>query len=82
MQTMRLHPSRTTKPRRQRGARRLHVVPDPAPRPEPVHSAERRYRAASRPDDRAVFTCGCGYLFEARVTTTMPCPHCGEMQAW
>jgi hypothetical protein len=34
------------------------------------------------PDDRAVFTCGCGYLFEARVTASVGCPRCGEHQAW
>ncbi len=62
--------------------RRLHVVPPPPPPPEPVHPDERRLRDAGGPDDRAVFTCGCGYLFEAPVTASVGCPRCGELQAW
>jgi rubrerythrin len=64
------------------GRRRLHVVPDPEPRPEPVHPAERRMRDSGGPDDRAVYTCTCGYLFEAPVTASVTCPHCGAEQAW
>jgi len=72
--------SKTT--RRVRPGRWPHVVPDPAPRPEPVHPAERRLRDAGGPDDRAVYSCGCGYLFEARVTSSVSCPHCRTVQAW
>lgn len=64
------------------GRRRLHVVPPSPPPPEPVHPDERRLRDAGGPDDRAVFTCGCGYLFEAPVTASVGCPRCGEQQAW
>ncbi len=62
--------------------RRLHVVPPPPPPPEPMRPDERRLRDAGGPDDRAVFTCGCGYLFEAPVTASVGCPRCGELQAW
>ena len=62
--------------------RRLHVVPAPEPRPEPMHRAERRLRDAGGPDDRACYSCGCGYLFEAPVTTSVRCPHCETVQAW
>ena len=62
--------------------RRLHVVPDPAPRPEPMHPAERRMRDAGGPDDRACYSCACGFLFEAPVSTTVRCPHCDTVQAW
>ena len=51
-------------------------------RPEPVHPAERRMRDSGGPDDRAVYTCLCGYLFEAAVTASVTCPHCGVGQAW
>ena len=27
-------------------------------------------------------TCSCGYVFEADVTTSVTCPHCGGGQAW
>jgi len=43
---------------------------------------ERRLRDAGGPDDRAVFTCACGYFFEATVTASVGCPRCGELQAW
>jgi hypothetical protein len=62
--------------------RRLHVVPDPEPLPEPMHPAERRMRDAGGPDDRACYSCACGYLFEAPVSTSVRCPHCQAEQAW
>lgn len=60
----------------------MHVVPAAAPRPAPMHPAERRMRDAGGPDDRACYSCSCGYLFEAPVTTTVQCPHCDALQAW
>jgi hypothetical protein len=72
-----------TQPRwRARQERRLHIVPPPEPRPEPMHRDERRLRDAGGPDDRACYTCACGYLFEAHVCTSVTCPHCGGAQAW
>jgi hypothetical protein len=43
---------------------------------------ERRAREAGGPDDRAMYTCACGYVFEADVSTSVACPHCGSAQAW
>ena len=43
---------------------------------------ERRMRESGGPDDRAMYTCSCGYVFEAGVTTSVTCPHCGTGQAW
>jgi hypothetical protein len=71
-----------TASRRATPARRLYVVPAPAPRPAPTHPAERRMRDAGGPDDRATYSCGCGFLFEAAVSTSVPCPHCDTVQAW
>ena len=68
--------------RRSPSGRRLHIVPAPAPRPEPMHPAERRMRYAGGPDDRACYSCGCGFLFEAPVSTSVHCPHCDTVQAW
>ncbi|MEA2157017.1 MAG: hypothetical protein QOE11_3157 [Solirubrobacteraceae bacterium] len=65
-----------------RGRRRLHIVPSPAPLPEPMHAAERRLRDAGGPDDRACYSCGCGYLFEAPVSASVQCPNCDTEQAW
>jgi hypothetical protein len=32
--------------------------------------------------DLASYSCACGYVFEAQVSTTVACPHCGSNQAW
>lgn len=44
--------------------------------------AERRMREAGGPDDRAHYRCVCGYAFDAAVSTSVTCPHCGTGQAW
>ena len=49
---------------------------------EPRDIAAERVRAAGGPLDRASYTCECGYLFAAPVSTTVACPHCGAGQAW
>ena len=72
----------TTRDRLRGAHRRVHIVPDPEPRPEPVHPAERRMRDAGGPDDRACYTCGCGFVFVAPVSTSVRCPHCDAAQAW
>jgi len=41
-----------------------------------------RVREAGGPVDRASYSCGCGYVFSAPVSTTVACPHCGSEQAW
>jgi hypothetical protein len=41
-----------------------------------------RVREAGGPVDTALYSCGCGYLFSAAVSTTVTCPHCGTGQAW
>lgn len=43
---------------------------------------ERRARESGGPDDRATYSCVCGFVFEADVTTSVACPHCGAAQAW
>jgi hypothetical protein len=44
--------------------------------------AVQRVREAGGPIDRASYTCSCGYLFSASVSTSVMCPHCGADQAW
>jgi hypothetical protein len=52
-------------------------------RPAPTAGrVERAARAAGGPDDRARYVCGCGCAFDAAVTTSVACPHCGTTQAW
>jgi hypothetical protein len=50
-----------------------------APRTDP--DVERARRAGG-PIDRACYSCECGYRFDAPVSTTVSCPHCGCDQAW
>jgi hypothetical protein len=58
--------------RERRGAEPL-VVPDPA---------VVRVRRAGGPIDEASYTCECGYVFQAPVSTTVACPHCAAQQPW
>lgn len=44
--------------------------------------AVRRVRAAGGPLDEACYSCECGYVFAASVSTDVCCPHCGARQAW
>ncbi len=56
-----------------------HQPEEPAQRPA---APQARERAAGGPEDRAAYRCTCGYVFEAPVSTTVGCPHCGGTQAW
>jgi len=53
----------------------------PAP-PAPVDADQERERTAPGPQDRALFSCRCGSVFQAPVLASVRCPHCGESQAW
>jgi hypothetical protein len=41
-----------------------------------------RVRRAGGPIDEASYTCECGCVFLARVSTTVTCPHCEAQQPW
>jgi hypothetical protein len=41
-----------------------------------------RDQRANATQDAALYTCSCGYIFKAAVTTSVGCPHCGTDQAW
>lgn len=78
LMTVRTRPHRLrTRPRigRRAVARVERMQPEPAP-------PQARERAAGGPEDRAAYRCACGYMFEAPVSTTVGCPHCGDTQAW
>lgn len=67
--------------------RRGHREPQPhrpagePSRPGPTAAGAQR-RQADVPQDRALYTCSCGYVFAATVSTSVGCPHCGDSQAW
>jgi hypothetical protein len=44
--------------------------------------AVQRVREAGGPVDSASYNCQCGCLFNAHVSTSVVCPHCGCGQAW
>jgi hypothetical protein len=52
------------------------------PSPEPIAPSPRRHPRGGAPLDHALYTCGCGFVFEAQVSTSVDCPHCGSYQAW
>lgn len=59
--------------RRRRAARRPVAAPCQA-----TVSAKR----CGATEDTALYACPCGYAFQAEVTTSVGCPHCGTEQAW
>ncbi len=81
------HPVDPERPRRQRRRKRT-----AAPRTTSLHLAApaaagqdatvARVRLAGGPIDNASYTCSCGFVFAASVSTTVRCPHCGADQAW
>jgi hypothetical protein len=50
----------------------------------PAHPGppRRNLRQGGAPQDRALYSCSCGYAFAAPVSTSVDCPHCGDRQAW
>jgi hypothetical protein len=57
-----------------------------APRPSapltPEAAETRDARRGGGPEDRALYSCVCGFAFSAKVSTSVDCPHCGTEQAW
>jgi hypothetical protein len=51
----------------------------PEERPAPLRERNKR---ANVSQDAALYSCTCGYVFKAPVTTSVGCPHCGTAQAW
>jgi hypothetical protein len=66
-----------------RQARQRRGAEPPAPaRSVRAVRPEDRVRRAGGPEDKATYSCGCGYVFEAPVTASVQCPHCQGEQAW
>jgi hypothetical protein len=80
---MRVRPQRSLISRRP--DRSVHPAPRPAPAPPAAkvdHPHERRARESGGPIDNAQYTCSCGMVFDAPVSTSVECPNCGAGQAW
>ena len=54
----------------------------PTPEPEAPHPMQARAKKSGGPIDNAQYRCSCGYVFDAAVSTSVACPHCGAGQAW
>jgi hypothetical protein len=78
---MRAHLQRFAERRRRRDAHSRLPAARPAPEP-PSTEPEQRTREAGGPEDVAIYTCACGFHWEAPVSTSVACPHCGAGQAW
>lgn len=79
--TVRTRPQpRRTRPRigRRAAERVAGVTAEVVQQPSP----QARERDAGGPQDLAAYRCSCGFVFEAAVSTTVGCPHCGGTQAW
>jgi hypothetical protein len=72
---MHLSPTLTLPRRRSRSRRSF------TSRPSVTPTRERNQRA-NISEDAALYSCACGYVFKAAVTTSVGCPHCGTDQAW
>jgi hypothetical protein len=66
--------------RRSSGSRRSAILTRRARRA--VAGARERNQRANVSQDAATYSCECGYVFKAAVTTSVGCPHCGTDQAW
>ncbi|HEX7292872.1 MAG TPA: hypothetical protein VF250_17250 [Conexibacter sp.] len=77
---MRTRPQRLTS--RPRLGRRVASAGDAVEAAAREQQPQARERAAGGPEDRAAYRCTCGCVFEAPVSTTVGCPHCGGTQAW
>jgi hypothetical protein len=64
---------RSSGPRPRRAEQPVRSVPSSA-------TLDARRGPASQ--DKALYSCMCGYAFTAAVTTSVGCPHCGTSQAW
>ncbi len=54
----------------------------PARRTVPSMTATQLAKRAGESQDRALYTCHCGFAWTAEVSTSVGCPHCGTDQAW
>lgn len=73
-----------TKPKtlRRRAERPRHAPARRAPEPSALPVSQVRARRGGGPEDRALYSCECGFAWTGEVTASPGCPHCGTPQAW
>jgi hypothetical protein len=55
---------------------------EPQERGREPNGPENRERRTGGPQDQALYVCRCGSAFQAVVTASVSCPHCGDPQTW
>jgi hypothetical protein len=83
--TVLVRPKRVKSSQRHREIAARHASGQSAPAAPDAGYGAGEQRALTAPrlsNDHAVYTCTCGYVFEAPVSTSVGCPHCGGTQAW
>jgi len=79
---MQLTASKTLRRRRERKAQ-APARRATEPRQRPVLSVSQvGARRGGGPEDRALYSCECGFAWKGEVTASPGCPHCGTPQAW
>ena len=77
---------RPARRRRHEEATQVHERPAPVTEPEERarsrNGPENRELRTGGPQDRALYICRCGSAFQAVVSASVRCPHCGDLQAW
>jgi hypothetical protein len=58
------------------------VEPEPEERARRPNGPENRELRTGGPQDQALYVCRCGSAFQAVVSASVRCPHCGDPQAW
>jgi hypothetical protein len=56
--------------------------PEPQDRSRRPNGPENRELRSGGPQDQALYICRCGSAFQAVVSASVRCPHCGDPQAW
>jgi hypothetical protein len=73
----------TTKTKTFRRSSRRSKSPAPAPaRRNVMPTSQVRARRGSGVEDRALYSCECGFAWKGEVTASPCCAHCGTPQAW
>jgi len=76
-------PGRVAEPARVAETHRAHgTAPSTDATPSRTNAITAAQRRLDAPQDQATYACRCGYVFEAAVSTSVGCPHCGDAQAW
>jgi hypothetical protein len=74
--------SRHERAERRRAARAQDAPPAREAPQARVAAEHRDARRGGGPQDRALYTCSCGYAWTTAVSTSVECPHCRAEQAW